>query len=129
MGKKVGECTPDELTAYNQAAELRELCILRAQAKLEERNVLLAPLDPERQRNENKIGDLDAELAAHRARVHAFNRGQDAINPPTDEQLRELKRLLDAIDVLTTQRRILRDVVDLTTDAAKTFREIQPALA
>jgi hypothetical protein len=127
MGKRVGQCNANEVTNYNTAAERRELGIMASIGKLEERKVELPPTDRERQLNNLKIADLTADLATLRARVHAFNQNQETINPPTDGQLTRLRAQLDAINALTTQRRILEDVVALTTDAANTFREIQPA--
>lgn len=127
MGKKLGECTPEERTAYNRAAETRELALSASIGKLGARNIVLAPTDPERRNNKVKIADLITESAALLAMVDAFNMSQEAINPPTQAQLGKLKAQLDAVNALTTNKQILEDVVTATTEAAKTFGEIQPA--
>jgi hypothetical protein len=127
MGKKIGQCSPAQITAYNKAAETRELTLSAASGKLRARNIVLAPSDRERRLNTVKIADLTAESAALFAEVDAFNTSLEAINPPTRRQLDDLKEQLDAVNALTTRRRILEDVVTATTEAATTFREIQPA--
>jgi hypothetical protein len=127
MGKNVEQCTPAERTAYNKAAETRELTLSASIGKLRARNIVLAPSERERRLNTVKIADLTAESAALFASVDAFNTSLEAINPPTRTQLARLKEQLDAVNALTNRRRILEDVVTATTEAANTFREIQPA--
>lgn len=127
MPKNFDECTPEEILAYNKAVETRELTINASIGKLRSRNRELASHARERQENKNKIADLTGELAILLAMADAFAMLHDAINPPGKPLLDRLKSLLDAVNELTSDRRVLEAVVDATTEAARTFRSIQPA--
>lgn len=127
MGKRVGECTPEEITAYNDAARDRELTIIESIGKLTARNLLLTEGSEERDDNTGKIADLTKEFGTFQSTVDAFNESNEAINPPTQPQLDSIKAQLKAVNKLTAGRRVLEAVVVATKEAARIFSEIQPA--
>ena len=125
--KRFEDCSVEEIRAYHKAEVRKEHTLMRSRFKLRKRNIRLASVDPEHMANQAKIADLTAEIAAHQSMANAFFDRQAAINPPTDAQLKSLKAQLDAVNKLTINRRILKAVVKATTNAANTFKKIQPA--
>ena len=127
--KPFNDCTPEEIDDYNAAEQDAADCLTRSIGKLRIRNVHSDVEEDEIAENNEKITDLRADRALHEARGEAFFANSARIEPPTEDQLTALKTNLDEVNRLTVERRIVVEVVKLTTDALNTFTEIQPEQA
>ncbi len=127
--KPFNECTPAEIDAYNTAQQDSVDCITRSIGKLRIRNLHAGVSQDEIAENNEKISDLKVDRALLRARRVAYFANRARIEPPTETQLSALKTNLDEVNRLTVERRIVVEVVKLTTDALNTFTEIQPEQA
>lgn len=125
--KNVNECSLKERGDYSEAQQDAIDTHTRGIAKLKVRNAADGIYEDEIQDNLAKIADLKADRGILRARRDAFFASQSAINPPTETQLKQIKKDLDSVNALTVDRRIASEVVCLATDALNTFSEIQPS--
>ncbi len=124
--KSYNDCSTDEINNYNLAEQNAGDTHTRGIGKLRVRNRHPDVKEDEIAENNEKIADLRAARGIIRARRDAFYANQARIEPPTPPQLKSLKRDLDKVNRLTAKRRILTQVVQLTTNALNTFNEIQP---
>ena len=122
------ELTDSEVLDYYEASQLRRESIVDSISKLRKRSRRAGDAG-EVAENDEKILDLMADKALVDAKRIAFDANEDSINPPSEEQLDALGRLVAAVEALTAKRRILREVVTLTTRSLNTFREIHPGSA
>lgn len=127
--KPFDECTPAEIDDYNTAQQDSVDCITRGIGKLRIRNIHADVSQDEIAENNEKISDLKVDRALLRARRVAFFANRARIEPPTTAQLTALKKNLDDVNKITTQRRIIGEVVALATENLNTFNEIQPEQA
>jgi hypothetical protein len=118
-------CTQEELERYKVAYDEATDAHISAMAQLELRSLRPDCPSDERKANREIMGELIADLALLRAKRKAFHTTQAAINPPTDAQLNRLKGLSADVDKLLTDRRIIKEAIQLAGNAFATFNEIQ----
>lgn len=107
--------------AYQRTMALLTASIL----ELKERNdVAVSP--GEKAENDAMILDLQRKVALVEADRLAFKANSEKITPPTENQLQQLSALIKEVDALTAQTKVIVKILQLTTDAINTWKEIQP---
>lgn len=122
---KIAELTGLQIQEYLESHQLTRENIIDSINKLRKRN-RRAGSAGERAENEGKILDLSGKKGRLDARRIAFEANRVSINPPSEEQLDALKNLVEEVEQLNANGRILEQVVALTNDSLNTFRAIHP---
>jgi len=123
--KSKGELEFAELDDYYRAHQTTLETIAKSISELRRRSGVAATAG-EKAEIENRIVRLEADLRLHEDKLTAFEAGREAIEPPTDEQLENLRRLLARVDELTAQGLILEEFLGLAKDSIQTFKAIHP---
>ena len=124
--KTITQCSSDEVNNYTTAQQDAIDTHSRGIAKLLVRNGVDGISNEEHEDNLVEIADLRAERGILRARRDAFYADKSAINPPSKDQLKALKKNLNAVSRLSVKRKIASKVVALATSSVTLFNQIQP---
>ena len=122
---KKSELNTQELHDYYKSYQFRRATIVASILRLSIRNGRQIS-EGERAENDGKILELEADKARLDADHAAFNADQAAINPPSEAQLDALRDLIEQVDQLNADQRVLDEVIALSTDGLSTFRTILP---
>lgn len=123
MTKEKRQMVGEEILAYNRAHEWTRRSITQSILELMLRS-LVSPDPGEVAENDTAIADLQAKKALHDAKWLAFEANGESVTPPEPAQLEKLKGLLEEVERLTNEARIVTEVIRLTTASLSTFREI-----
>ncbi len=115
----------DQRIAYQQAYLLTRETLVDSITKLRSRNSHPDTDSSERAGNNAEIMDLEAEKALLDAKRVAYEANKREVNPPSDAQLDNLRSLVEQVEELTTEQKILDEVVALTTQSVNAFAQIQ----
>lgn len=127
--KSNDNCSLLECDVYDQSQRNATNLLSRSITKLEIRNLRPGVKQDEIEDNMEKIADLKANLGILESQGVAFKVNRAKINPPTSDQLKVLKKNLDKVNELTTEKRILVEIGQITTEALDTIKEINPELS
>lgn len=122
--KSIGQCSSLELDYYDLAYNDSVYLFSRSIGKLEIRNREDGVSQDEIDKNCEKIIDFKADLARLLSKDLQFQKSGTQIEPPTLPQIALLEKNLADVDKLIVGRRIVEDLVIITTNALNTGNNI-----
>lgn len=108
--------TDAQRSCYLECAVATMCAIEDAIALLTARQVLPVLASDERRLITVELADLEARRVKVRAQMYAFIAGQQAIRPPSKDDLDKVKELAKKLDALTAQATFTRTVLDATSE-------------
>ncbi len=123
--KSKGELEFAEIDDYYRAHQTTLETIAKSISELRRRSAAAATAG-EKAEIENRIVRLEDDLRLHEDKLTAFEAGREAIEPPTEEQLEHLRKLLERVDELTAQGLAVEQLVGVAKDSIQTFKAIHP---
>jgi len=121
---KKDQLTPAEIQRYYRSQQLTRETLVDSISVLKKRNRRRIP-EAEHAENSGKIADLEADKIIIDAKRTAFDANKSAIEPPTDPQLDRLHDLVEAVEKLTAEAKVVDEVIALTGESLATFNQIQ----
>lgn len=113
------------LIDYHESYELSQEAHIDEASKLKKRRRRAG--EEERDEIDIRLLDNAADIALLDAKFAAFEANRAAINPPSDQQLKKLREIVDKVEKLNVNQAILSEAIALTTEALNTFNQIQPS--